>query len=91
LDISDDSLWEMEHGQAVARWERPVRDVIGQDLGIVAAAFRIGQAAPKQQEMGAREESTLLAIINWKTPGALEAVSARNNAQACPRLDMNPV
>jgi len=81
----------MEHGRAVAHWEPSVPDVIGQDLGIVAAPVRMGHAAPKQQEIGAREESTLLAIINWKTPGALEAVSARNNAQACPRLDMNPV
>jgi len=89
--MSDDSFWDTEHGQAVARWERPVPDVIGQDLGIVAAAFRIGQAAPRQQEIGAREESTLLAIINWQTPGALDALSARSNAQACPRLDMNPV
>jgi hypothetical protein len=68
-----------------------VPDVIGQDSGIVAAAFRIGQAAPKQQEIGAHEEFTLRAIINRKAPGTLDAASARSNVQACPRLDMNPV
>ncbi len=75
--------------QAIARGEPLAPDVMGQDLGIVAVPDRIGQAVPEQQETGVQEDFTLPPVVDWKTPGRLDAVSARRNVKARPDLDMD--
>jgi hypothetical protein len=85
-ESSEDSPWVTKHVQAIARREPLAPDAIGQDLGIVAVPDRIGQAVPKQQETGLEDDFTLPPAIDCKTPGRLDAVSARRNVKARPDL-----
>ncbi len=76
--MSDEPLWDTAHAHRTAWGELLAPDAIGQESGIGVALDRMGQASPKQQDIGVHEDRASAphtTRMTPQTPGSASAIS----------------